>query len=252
MGFEPRAGEIYRLIVAYDRRLLAADDQRLLVADERRYARFEDAQAEVAKVVCRYGHLGPVRAVALQRGRPSRSSKPNGANGGSEHGRNGGNRKVNGNGSQNAMGATPLLSLKGVDFLWTIEKSWGRDVVARILTQNGISAPGCAAALTERQFPPRGNGRWRGHSRRSSPARSQRNIAHKNTRWPVLSTTIVILLSIVVLFLFQSGGHPLHLLGGLLRPQPMTKEELPFDARTSFTPKASISSTQQASHPTDF
>ena len=244
MGIEPSAGETYRLIVAIDRRML--------VADPRRYSRFEDAQAEVARAVRRYNGLGPVSAVALQRGRPSRVARlcvERLNDGDSSHG-------------------TPR---NGDDYLWTIEKRWGRDVVARILAQGDVSTPTNGHPRNGNSHPRNGNGHPRngnGHPRNGSvyPRNGQRSeprqdgtttrppqpmaVAHRvqpvvprHKRWQILTTLAVILLSMSVLVLIQTGGHPLRLLAAFRWPENVLKEELPFDFRTSFAPESTSSKT---------
>ena len=221
MGNETRLGETYRLIVAIDRRLL--------LADERRYSRFEDAQAEVAGTVRRYHSLGKISAVALQRGRPSLVPRCNG------------------------NGGIHSTEDKCEDMLWTIEKRWGHDVVDRILSQNGFhSAPERHRRNGDRHRPG-GNGHGAGHAQiRPRPEDTDplpNAERHKTTRWHVISALTVILLSMLAIVFIQTGGHPTRVIAALWHPQPTIKEELPFDARTSFVADAPAPETPATTQP---
>ena len=202
MGIETQAGDIYRLIVALEGRVVEVTDHR--------FKCFEQAQARVAEAVCRYAQTARVRAVVLQRGRP--------------------NTPVNRGGN----GSPTRVPLGDGDFDWTVEKRWGTDVIRRILLQNGLEAP-AAASL------PRADGSAvpRTTVRSVSPGRTvpARPIGkHRSTRWHLTATVAVVILVMVVLILVQTGGHPSRLLSAITGAKPTVKNELPFDARTSFAP----------------
>jgi len=182
-------------------RLILAMDRRVIIAGERGYSRFEEAQARVADTVCHYGRLGHVTAVALQQGRPSRAS--NGV-------------------------AAPPRELQAQDYIWTIEKCWDREVVQRILAQNQIEPPSLAPSRSRNGHA----GRLREPSRQQ-PSSTRR--MHKYTRWHATVTVAIIALTMAVLLFLQIGGNPARLLTTFSNPRDMVINELPFDARTSFT-----------------
>lgn len=198
MGIETTSGDVYRLIVALD--------VRVVVAVGYYFNRFEQAQSQVASIVCRYAHTGRVRAIALQRGRPSAAPL------------------------QSGNGSPQRLPRHDNGYNWTIEKHWGAEVIRRILVQNGIK-PQLAAPMPRLTAgtPPRPT------VRRPKPRRGGEQ--HKSVRRHVTATVAVIILAMITLLLFQTGGHPHRLLSAITDTQPSVKDELPFDARTSFTPK---------------
>ena len=201
MGIETQPGDVYRLIVVLGARVVEADDSRS--------ERFEQTQARVAEAVCRYTRSERVHAVALQRGRLNTPHSPD---------RNG--------------SAAPVRLDDG-EYNWAIEKRWGTDVIRRILVQDGIEPP--AAVSAQRAD---GNLAPRPTARPASPGRAQRPHLinkHKSMRWHVTATVAVVILAVVALILFQTGGHPSRLLSAITVAKPTVKDELPFDARTSFT-----------------
>jgi hypothetical protein len=203
MGIETQPGDVYRLIVVLGTHVVEADDSR---SD-----RFERTQARVAEAVCRYARSGPVHAVALQRGR--RHTPP----------------------SPGRSGSTAAVNLDDREYDWAIEKRWGADVIRRILVQDEIEPPTTVSAQradgkpAPRPTPRPGN---TGRARRPRPINK-----HKSMRWHLTATVAVVILAVIALILFQTGGHPLRLLSAVTAAKPSVKDELPFDARTSFTPQ---------------
>ena len=208
MGIETHAGDVYRLILALD--------VRVVVAVDNHYRQFEEAQAQVAETVCRYARTGRVRAVALQRGhRNGRSSHP---------------------------GLLPETTDQTNGYTWTIEKQWGPEVIIRILTQNGIELPTTEAPrLNGNSTNNKSNGASRPpapnateaapsapHSTSAAPSR------HKNMRWQVCASIIAVICAMIGLILFQTDGHPGRFFSAIMGCGTSVKNELPFDARTSF------------------
>ena len=207
MGIETHSGNVYRLILALD--------VRVVVAVDNHYRQFEDAQAQVAETVCRYSRSGRVRAIALQRGHRDKLSAHRITLPDAKPGTNG--------------------------YTWTIEKQWGPEVIVRILTQNGIELP-----TTE---GPRLNGnsiknRSNGVSHTASPTSPENAPApprptatpsrHKNMRWQVFASIAAVIFAMIALILFQTEGHPDRLFSAIMGCGTSVKNELPFDARTSF------------------
>lgn len=228
MGIETQPGDVYRLIVALEERVVEGAD--------RRYRCFEQAQARVAEAVCRHARTERVRAVAVQRGRPTPPTDRDG-NGSPARGR-----------------------LDDGDYSWTIEKRWGAEVIQRIMLQNGV-APAVAAdpspadenvglplaapePPSHAQTDPSPTDEHVGHPppalQPPSPVRAEllRTAGkHKSTRWPVATAIAVVIVAIIALALVHTGGHPSRLLSLITSTQPAVKDELPFDARTSFAPE---------------
>ncbi len=208
MGIETYTGDVYRLILALDTRVVVAVDNH--------YQQFEDAQARVADTVCRYARNGRVRAIALQRGR--------------HNGRSSSHRRM-----------LPNTTPETTGYTWTIEKQWGPEVILRILTQNKIELP-----ATE---TPRLNGnsikkRTNGVSRTPKPISTETTTTaprspispsrHKSMRWQVFASIAAVIFAMIALILFQTGGHPDRLFSAIMGCGTSVKNELPFDARTSF------------------
>ncbi len=204
MGIETQPGDVYRLIVALEARVIEGADCR--------YRRFEQAQARVAETVCRYARTERVRAIAVQRGRP--------------------NAPIDREGN----GSPARVTLDDSDYSWTIEKRWGTDVIQRILPQSGVEPPAVVDPLsTDGDVgPPPATARAADPARADLPRPAGK---HKSTRWPVTTAIAVVILAIIALALVQTGGHPSRLLSAITGTQPAVKDELPFDARTSFAPE---------------
>lgn len=203
MGIETQPGDVYRLIVALDGRVLVAADGR--------FARFEQAQTRVAETICRYAQTERVRAVVLQRGRPNVPVRR----------------------GHNGYPTRPTVA--DSDYDWTIEKHWDTSVIRRILLQNGIEPPATTtspqADADTAPAPP---------AQPASPRRSSRprpGGRHKSTRWHVTLTVVIVILAMIALILVQTGGHPARFLSAFMSDKPTVKNELPFDARTSFAPE---------------
>jgi hypothetical protein len=202
MGIRTQPGDVYRLIVVLETHVVEPGD--------RRFKRFEQAQARVAEMVCRYAQREHIRAVALQRGRLIASLDRDGD------------------------GSSARAALEDGDYKWTIEKRWGTSVIRRILLQNGIEPLASAS-------PPRANtvvapplaARF-ARPRRADRPRS--TAKHKSTRWHVTATVMIVILAMVVLLLVETGGHPSRFLSAITGDGANVKDELPFDARTSFAP----------------
>jgi hypothetical protein len=203
MGIETPSGDVFRLIVALD--------VRIVVAVGCRFKRFEQAQTQVAEVVCRYARHGRVCAVALQRGRLNLAV------------------------AQESGNSLARPAFEDSDYNWTIEKRWGTEVIRRILRQHGIEPPRATVrprltSIKTARRPPAGK-------RAAKVAKAPRLTGrHKNTRWQVGACLAVIIVAMVALVFFQTGGHPSRLLSAITGVCPTVKDELPFDARTSFAP----------------
>jgi hypothetical protein len=168
-----------------------------VVTDARRFARFGQAQARVADTICNHARPRPPRVIVLQRGRPIAESCEAGDD-------------------------TPDVPANNGRYAWTIEKHWGPDVVQRILSQRGL--------LRVHDAPTRAHGM----SGSSRPRRRPPANLHKTTRWHLIGTAAVVVLTMIVLLFWQTGGKPYELLT-TTRPAPRAvQQELPFDARTSF------------------
>ncbi|MBU0616699.1 MAG: hypothetical protein KKI02_03180 [Planctomycetes bacterium] len=217
MGIETQPGNVYRLIVTLDGHIVEAVGCR--------FKRFEQAQARVAETVCRYAETEHVRAVAVQRGRP--------------------NAPVDRGGN----GSPARVTLEDDDYTWTIEKRWGTDVIRRILLQNDIQP---APAADKPRLT--ANVRQRSPAGRAATARagSPRPVSrHKSARGHLAATLAVIILATVALILFQTGGDPSRLLSAITGANPTIKDELPFDARTSFAPEPQPEPYEPGDGPTD-
>ncbi len=201
MGIETQPGDVYRLIVAFEARVVEGADCR--------YRHFEQAQARVAETVCRYARAERVRAVAVQRGRP--------------------NQPIDRGGN----GSPASAVLDDSDYDWKIEKRWGTEVIQRILLQNGVAPPATIEPFPtdEAVGPPAATGRATDSTRVELPRPAGK---HKSTRWPVTAAIAIVVLAIIAMALFQVGGHPSRLLSAITGAKLAVKDELPFDARTSF------------------
>lgn len=217
MGIGTQPGDVYRLIVVLDARVVEAGDCR--------FGRFEQAQARVAETVCHYARNECVRAVALQRGRLSRPVD------------RGGN------------GRSVRVMLPDDDYDWAIEKHWGAGVIRRILRQRGIEplAPPRVAAPSEKTAARPASPR----TGFSPPTEPHAVGKHRRTRWPLTAALAVIVVALVALILVQTGGHPVRALSAMMDTRPTVKEELPFDARTSFTSEARAETHEQRNEPED-
>lgn len=180
-------------------RLVVTLGLRDVVYAARHFTRFEQAQAHVADAVRHSARQGHVKSVTLQRGTPICMS------------------------AEDAGGPAPRRWPASVEYTWTIEKRWETDVIQRILKQNGT-----ALSSGSHTFPASALKRWR------TPARPVAT-RHKPARWHLAATAAFVLVAVITLLLFQTGGRPLALLAALRDRRPAVKRELPFDARTSFT-----------------
>jgi len=230
-------GELFRLYVSAN--------GHSAVFGPRYYTRYEQAQARVAEAVRQHGRTGTLQSIILQRG--TRESTPVESN------------------TATVDGATT--------YYWFNEKAWGPEVIDRILRQNGIDghvpvetpsppsppakpkalpappsepvAPSTSApAIDPASDPSRpatvsatsttNRSQAIGEAYRPAVTTNARTAQHKDLRWRLVATTVMVVAMMVTLIMFQTGGRPLSLLSGIVGERPTVKHELPFDARTSF------------------
>lgn len=194
------SGEAYRLIIDAE--------QGVVIFGARHFGNFEEAQARVADAVRHHGRLGRVNSVRLQHGTPV--ERP-------------------GASPPEAQACEPSAE---TEHRWTTEKRWDREVVLRILTQAGIEA---AEPPAPRPIPPPTP-----RPPRIPPRRTPRPAVslHKPALWHVAATAALVTVAMITALLVQTGGQPLAILAALQEPRATIKHELPFDARTSFGPRA--------------
>ncbi len=164
-------------------RLVLTIDQCDVVYLDRRFPNFREAQSCVADAVCSHFAAGRVESIRMERaparGRPSAGASTN---------------------------ARP-----GEAGDWSIEKRWGRDVVARILAQRGLLYPTptlhvpAPAASTDHTDPPtRGGDKPSGADDASRPTRP----GHRPTRWDLMTTAALLVTASVGFFVVHTEGRP--------------------------------------------